>query len=42
MICKWLDEDTEVCCNDQCPARADFCPMESHMDDCEFAEEKEK
>jgi hypothetical protein len=43
MSCKWLFD--EICCNDKCPACADFCPVntyDDYIEICRYAEEKEE
>lgn len=34
--CKWMDHETEVCCNKQCPMYCDFCPVVEYPDVCKY------
>ena len=37
--CRWCYED--VCCNDGCPARGDFCPVQEMPGLCIYEEREE-
>ena len=39
MYCKWYAEYEGICCNDECPIRADYCPY-GIQEECEFYERK--
>ena len=45
-VCKWLsDSFSEICCNGDCPACADFCPCVNYPGLCRYyetIEEREK
>lgn len=39
MICKWYERFWCICCNGDCPERADLCPYyEDEQEKCEFYE----
>ena len=38
MTCKWYAEYEDICCNDDCPECADFCPYEDKQSECEYYE----
>ena len=41
--CKWISDDfNEICCNDACPACADFCPAANYPGLCKYEEPKEE
>lgn len=41
--CKYLSDDfNEICCNDSCPARADFCPTVNYPGLCKYEQPKEE
>lgn len=41
--CKWLSDDfNEICCNGDCPACADFCPVVDLPGLCRYEEREEK
>lgn len=40
MPCKWYAEYEGICCNGDCPARADICLCEEGQSECEFYEEE--
>ena len=41
--CKWLSDDfMEICCNGDCPACTDFCPVPQLPGLCAFEERVEK
>ena len=40
MDCKWYAEYEGVCCNGDCPERADICPHEDKQDKCEYYEKE--
>ena len=37
--CKWMHD--EICCNDQCPMRCDFCPVANDPGVCRYEERGE-
>lgn len=37
MVCKWLDEFTEICVNAGCPACADYCPCVRYPEICRYS-----
>lgn len=38
MYCKWYERFFAICCNGDCPERADFCPYEDEQEKCDFYE----
>ena len=37
-VCKWYAEFEGVCCNGDCPERADICPYEEEQQGCYYFE----
>lgn len=42
-VCKWLsDSFSEICCNGECPACAEFCPAVNYPGLCRWYKERER
>lgn len=42
MRCKYCDEFTGICCNGECPMRADVCPVPETEGLCRFEDREEE